>query len=350
RAILEERPYPIKALVVNYNNIMGANANASLVYQALKSPKLELVTVMEQFMTPTAELADYVLPAAHWLEKPSLNTFLGWADWAIGGDAAVPLRPGLKSDYDFFRELGLRLGQAAYWPPGLENLWDECLKPGGLTFRELMDRKEFWIAPAPRYRRHEEVDPTTGQTRGFGTPTGKVELSSTILERLGYNPMPEYSEPAETPYSRPDLARDYPLVLTTGGTNLFHTHQDHRQIASLRRMVPDPLVEVHPETGSALDIAEGDWVCIETVRGKVRQRAKLTRGIDPRVVNADRWWYPEEPGPEPSLHGFWIANINICTDDDPDHCDPMYGSWPVRGLLCRLSKAPAPELGQGSIP
>lgn len=344
RAILDGKPYPVLALVVNYNNIMGSNANAHLVYQALKSPNLELITVMEQFMTPTAELADYVLPAAHWLEKPSLNTFLGWADWAVAGEAALPLQPEHKSDYDFFRELGLRLGQAEHWPPTMDDLWDMCLEPEGLTFRELMGRKEHWIAPAAKYRRHEELDPAKGKPRGFGTPSGKVELQSTILERLGYNPLPEYLEPAETPYSRPDLAVDYPLVLTTGGTQLFHTHQDHRQIASLRRRVPDPVMEIHPQTAAALGIADGDWVYIETARGKVRQKARLTDGIAPRVVNADRWWYPEEPGEEPSLHGFWIANINICTDDELDHCDPMYGSWPLRGLLCRVSKAPAPEL------
>ncbi len=349
RAILDGKPYPVKALVVNYNNIMGCYSNAHLVYQALKSPKLELLTVMEQFMTPTAQLADYVLPAAHWLEKSSLNTFLGWADWAVAGEAALPLQDEHRSDFDFFRELGLRLGQAEYWPPTLEDLWDQCLEPEGLSFRELMGREEHWIAPPPKYRRHEEVDPASGMLRGFGTATGKVELYSTILENLGYSPLPEYQEPAETPYSRPDLARDFPLVLTTGGTSLFHTHQDHRQIASLRRRVPDPLVEVHPETAARLGIAEGDWVCIETVRGKVCQRARLTPGIDPRVVNADRWWYPEEPGEEPSLHGFWIANINVCTDDELDHCDPLYGSWPMRGLLCRLTRAEAPDFTETSV-
>ena len=82
---------------------------------------------------------------------------------------------------------------------------------------------------------------------------------------------------------------------------------------------------------------------IETSRGKVRQKAKLTEDIHPHVVQADRWWYPEEEGPEPSLHGFWKSNVNLLTDDDIDHLDPAYGTWAARGNLCRIQKVKGDE-------
>ncbi len=337
RSILTEDPYPIKAVLIQYHNPLGASAHARLVYEALKSENLALSVVHELFMTPTAELADYVLPACHWLEKSALSTFFGWANVTVAGQRAVEPAYERRNDYELWRDLGRRLGQENYWPDTLEAFWDQMLAPSGLSFEQLVTSPEPWIIEPPRFKKYADPDPATGEPLGFGTPTGKVEFYSTILEQLGYDPLPDYEEPPEIADSL--LASQYPFILITGGTVIESHHQGFRQVSFFREKYPHPPVHIHPETAARLQIGEGDWVYIETPRGRVKQQAKLTDAIHPDVVHADRWYYPEEPGPEPHLHGFWRSNINVLTDDDPDHCDPAYGTWCARANRCKIYKA-----------
>ena len=89
RAILTGRPYPIKAMITWTSNPLLNAANTKLVYQALKSPNLELHVVLEHFMTPTALLADYVLPAASKFEKPTCNSMEDFAPVFSCGERAI---------------------------------------------------------------------------------------------------------------------------------------------------------------------------------------------------------------------------------------------------------------------
>jgi anaerobic selenocysteine-containing dehydrogenase len=172
---------------------------------------------------------------------------------------------------------------------------------------------------------------------GFATPSGKVEIYSTEWKNLGYDPLPSFREPPESPYSRPDLAKKYPLVLTTGGRISVFFHSEFQQIEKLRKMHPFPLFQIHPDTATELGIHEGDWCWIETPRGKIKQKAKLFNGIDPRVIHAEHdWWYPDRPGAEPDLYGIWESSINVLTPNEPPHLDPGYGGTTLRGLLCRV--------------
>jgi thiosulfate reductase/polysulfide reductase chain A len=324
RAMITGEPYPIKALIIQAHNPMVTQANTKLVYKALKS--LDLCVTLDYWMTPTAELSDYVLPIASWMERPDFN-----GDY--GGLQALPSSiPGEydhKNDFEIFRGIGTRLGQDWPWE-NLEEVFDYWLEPVGMTFQQFM-KQEMQVPPPPEYRSYLKT--------GFATTTGKAELSSTILEKLGYDPLPQYEEPPETPLSRPDLAKEFPLILITGGRFRPLFHSEFRHIDSLRRQHPDPLVQVHPETAKKLDINEGDWTWIESPRGKVMMKCQLFKGIDPRVVHCEHgWWYPELPGEEPWLHGVWRSNINILTDDDPDHCNPISGGWPLRTALCKIYK------------
>lgn len=332
RAMLTEKPYPVKVLFTAATNPLLTQANAKLVYEALK--KLDLHVVHDFVMTPSGQLADYVLPAASWLERPYLYNGFGFGKFMVGGEEAVsPVQPGSherKTDYDLWRALGMMAGQEDHWPaPNLEAAYDLRLKPMGMTFKQFMKEKNGFDYPKARFRKYEE--------KGFGTSTGKVELYSTVFEKLGYSPLPVYHEPPESPLSRPERAETYPLILITGGRFDPYYASEHRHIVSFRDRRPDPLVQINPETARELGIRDGDWVWIETARGRVQQRCRFFEGISPRVVHAEYgWWYPEEPGEEPFLHGVWKANINVVTDDDPDDCDPMSGGWPLRTGLCRI--------------
>ncbi|MBI4332643.1 MAG: molybdopterin-dependent oxidoreductase [Chloroflexi bacterium] len=326
RAMLTGKPYPVKAHIVHANNPLLQATNTRLVYDALKS--LDLLAVIDYFMTPTAMIADYVLPAADWLERPILSRFELSRNFVVAGVKAVEPEFERRNDYDFFRGLGIRLGEDWPWP-ALEDVFDYQLKGLGYTFREFVE-KVRGVASAGDYRKYEKS--------GFATPTGKVELYSTIFEGLGYDPLPAYQEPRDTAVASPGLAASYPLILTTGFRTRYFYHTEHRQIKSMRDKHPDPLVQIHPATAKEHGIALGDWVWIETPLGKVKLRCELLRGTDPKVVHAQNgWWFPEQAGEEPNLFGLWQSNVNVLIDDDPEKCDPITGGWPHM-CQCRISK------------
>jgi anaerobic selenocysteine-containing dehydrogenase len=202
-----------------------------------------------------------------------------------------------------------------------------------MTFDELK-QKGFYKVPF-KYRKYENG--------GFRTPTGKIELYSTRFEQLGYAPLPSYQEPPESPISTPEIAADYPLVLTTGGRISFFFNSEHRQLGKLRKAHRDPVAEIHPQTASRFGIVNGTWMWIETRRGRIRQKAKLTNGIDPRVIHVQHgWWFPEQPGPE---YGVWTSNANLLTDNQPPY-DPAMGTYQLRALLCRVAPADVPAAGK----
>jgi thiosulfate reductase/polysulfide reductase chain A len=329
RAAITGKPYPIRAMITTISNPLLTIPNTKLVYKALKS--LDLYVVMDFWMTPSAQLADYVFPAASWLERPV--ALLTGVRYSSLGEAALPARVegeyDRRPDFDLWRGLGIRLGQEKDWWPNFEAALDSVTAPLGHTFNDYIKKFGHVIVGPREERKYEKT--------GFGTKTGKCELYSTLLERLGYDPLPKFYEPSESPISTPQLAKDYPLILITGGRFQPFYQSEHRQIDSLRKQHPDPLIQMNPETASRLGITDGDWVWIETLRGRVRQKCRYFDGIDPRVVNAEHgWWFPELPGEEPWLHGVWESNINVVTDDEPDICNRINGGQPLKGLLCKV--------------
>lgn len=325
QAMREGKPYPVKAFLVFGNNTLSTYANSARVYESLI--KLDFMVCADLFMTPTAELADIVLPAASW---PELNQLAGLptiaANVVLAQQKAVRIGE-CKSDEEIFVELARRM-KLPVGTETVEDVLDAQLAAGtlGITFDELK-RRGFVKLPF-KYRKFENG--------GFKTPTGKIELYSTRLEALGYPPLPYYEEPPESPLNTPEIARDYPLVLTTGGRIPFFFNSEHRQIANLRKARRHPLAEIHPATAARYGIANGDWIWVETRRGQIQQKAKLTTGIDPRVVHVEHgWWFPEEPAPE---YGIWKSNANLLTDNQPPY-DPAMGTYQLRGLLCRIGVA-----------
>jgi thiosulfate reductase / polysulfide reductase chain A len=329
RAAITGKPYPVRAMLTTISNPLLTIPNTKMVYKALKS--LDLYVVMDFWMTPSAELADYVLPAASWLERPV--ALLTGVRYCSLGEAALPAQVEGKydrrPDYALWQGLGVRMGQEKDWWPNFEKALDSIMATTGHGFYEFIRKNGHSIIGPREERKYEKT--------GFGTKTGKCELYSTLLERLGYDPLPKFYEPPESPISTPELARKYPLILINGGRFLPMYNSEHRQIDSLRKQHPEPLIQINPETATRLGISDGDWVWIETLRGRVRQKCQFFDGIDPRVVHAEHgWWFPELPGEEPWLHGVWESNINIVTDDNPDVCNRINGGQPLRGLLCKV--------------
>ena len=116
-------------------------------------------------------------------------------------------------------------------------------------------------------------------------------------------------------------------------------HSELRQVAKLRRLHPNPIVQVHPETAKVLGIADGDWVFIETLRGRCKQRVKLYEGMDPRIIHIEHdWWFPEKPQGKPDFSGAFESNSNMLTPCKEPFLDPGFGGYNLRALLCKVYK------------
>jgi thiosulfate reductase/polysulfide reductase chain A len=325
QAMREGKPYPVKAFLVFGNNTLTTYANARLVHESLM--KLDFMVCADLFLTPTAELADIVLPAALWTEIDQLAGLPTMAANVVLANQKAVQVGECRSDEEIFVDLARRM-KLPVGTDSVEAVLDGQLEAGGagVTFAELK-QKGFVTVPF-KYRKFEEA--------GFKTPTGKIELYSTRFEQMGYPPLPSYEEPPESPISRPDVARNYPLVLTTGARIPYFFNSEHRQIEKLRKARRDPMADIHPDTAARYGIKKGDWIWIETRRGRMRQRARITSGIDPRVISAEHgWWFPEQSAPD---YGVWQSNVNLLTNNDPPY-DPAMGTYQLRALLSRISKA-----------
>jgi anaerobic selenocysteine-containing dehydrogenase len=321
KAILEDDPYHVEALFVPGCAMLHSYNDSEQVRRALG--KVGFCAVSDWFMTPTAEMADIVLPVATYLELDAIHMCEVAPTVSIVQKVAQVGEAW--SDLRIYSGLSQRLGFGeAFWADDIAAA-DYLLGPTGLTFAEL---REVGQLPAQKVYRAHERD-------GFQTPSRKVELYSQQLADWGYDPVPVYREPPETPFSAPGLVERYPLILTSQKPAEF-THTSGRQIPSLREAHPDPLVRLHPDTAAGLGVSEGDWVFIENGRGRIRQRVTLADTLDPRVVVAEpSWWYPER---QDELHGWADSNMNVLASGEPPYGREM-GSTTLRGYLCRVVRA-----------
>lgn len=345
------KPYPIQVLFNSEAGDFMSMANSDYAWEGLK--KIPFFCCPELWFSPLAEMADIVLPVGHWLETPLARVSQG-SSGGLGAQVG-PIKPMFERRV----EMGVcvELAKAAgvpWWPaemgtqwPTVEQLLDFQVAPLNLTWREFVakfqeeswfDMKELSPEKWGTYRRYETGALRADGKPGFPLPTMKVEIWSTILE--SYHPgqdfeIPRHIEPPESPVARPDLVAEYPLILTTGRKIPVYFHNEHRQLPWCRELWPVPLLEINPETAAKLGIKQGDWVWIESPRGRIRQTADLYAGIAPHVVNAEHlWWYPELPAPE---HGYQYSCVNCLVDRYSQ--DAIYGSTCLRGYPVKVYKA-----------
>jgi anaerobic selenocysteine-containing dehydrogenase len=332
--IFTEEPYPIKGMwIQTCNPLAGIGMEPKKWSEALK--KLDFVAVVDLFMNPTAQLADVVLPAATFLEKDGVRSW--WVPLQTINKALKVEE--CKPDIEINFELAKRFDPDFRWK-NIHELFDEILEPSGMTFKEL--QKKGWAFPpeghssAP-YHRFEKGLLRPDKKPGFKTPSGKMELYSTLREEWGYEPIAHYEEPPFTPVSRPDLFKKYPLILSTGRRSPVYFHAEHRNIPWLRNIDPDPVIEIHPDTAKSLDIGNGEWVWVENWLGRCKLKAKVTLIVPPwMVMAAHGWWFPEKAGPEPSLYGVWESNINQLIPMGFQGKDGL--GAPLKHLLCKVYK------------
>jgi anaerobic selenocysteine-containing dehydrogenase len=334
RSIVDGTPYRVRGMVGFGGNMLLSQPGPRAAREALT--RLDFLVFADLFLTPTASLADVVLPVSSAWEREGLRVGFGPTHQ---GEQLVQLRPAAiaplgesRSDTWIACELARRLGLGKQFFDGDVDAGHRfALEPTGVTLEALRSNPQGVRVPIDiGYRRYA--------SKGFATPSRRVEIYASQFLEHGYAPLPEYVEPAVSPASRPDLAARYPLVLTSAKVVQF-CHSQHRNLPRLRRHSPDPTVELHPSAAQARGIAADDWVVVETPNATMRARAHLNPALAPDVLSAQfGWWQQCEPLGLPgyAAEGHGSANYNNLIDAGA--ADPISGTMALRSYVCEVRR------------
>ncbi|UCG85520.1 MAG: molybdopterin-dependent oxidoreductase [Gemmatimonadota bacterium] len=287
--------------------------NSRRLEQALRS--LDLFSTCDFFASPTIDAATVFFPAATHLERQALIT---------AGSGTVQYRPAAvappgaaRGDTELVFELARHMGiHGHFWNGDIHASYDERLEGSGLRFGDLsQDGRPSSVTPSP-------VEERSYKKHGFGTPTGKVEFVSTELEQSGYVGLPIYSEPYWSPVATPTVARDYPLVLTSGGRSRCYTNSQGRALETLRKREPEARLQINPADARSRHIREGDRIEVTSPIGGIEMKAWVTDIVPQGVVHA--------------FHGWAGNNINDLIPDEG--LDPISGFPPFKSSLCEVRR------------
>ena len=274
RAMATGEPYPVKAFITLGNNTLMGFANMQRIHAGLCNQ--DLVVAVEHLKTPTAQLADFVLPGDAWTERACLSDGFGWTAIHRPSQQAVAPAGESRPVYDFWRGLAVRFGFGNRFPwETVEDMLDYRVAKLGLTFAEFAERHPYHMRE-PRFRKYEET--------GFATPSGKVELESSVLEALGFDSLPYWrEEPAADP--------DYPLRLFTGLRDDPFFQTGHRHIEALRRRCPEPRMFITAADAAGAGLEEGGWAEVETRQGACRMRVTVREDMPEGLVRVPHGWW-----------------------------------------------------------
>ncbi len=325
RAMADADPYPVKAFFTLGNNTLLSFPNQHQIHRALLNQ--DLIVAHEIFMTPTAMLADYVLPGDVFSERNHIADTWSWTTrLSLSQKVAEPPEQA-SSTYQFWHDLAHRLGFGKQFPwHSLEEVLDHRLAPSGRTFDEFA-AESYMAMPAPKFRQYRDT--------GFATPSGKVELKSSVLEQLGFDPLPHFRD-VLTP------TEDYPYRVFTGVREdpFFQTGQ--RNIEVLRNRSPLPQLFLHPDDAESEGIGDGDWACLETDTGEVVAQVAVQDSMKQGHIRVPHgWWYPELRG-SAELAGAFISSDAVLCEDADEFLDVEQGIPHFKGFPGRVVKLDAP--------
>lgn len=320
----------IKAFYVPGCNIVVSESDSKRIWEALHA--LDFLVVAELFMTPTAELADLVLPAAHFLETelpmrayqrmgPTLNNYI------LASCKVLEPRGECWDDRKIVFELAKRMGVKIPWN-GIDDFNDWTLEKVGVTFKDIQSRRGRQLSFPVVYGKYMKD--------GFKTPSGKIELYSKTLENLGQDPLPSHQDVFR---GEVEGDKNYPLILIQH-RDVHYMHSEFRQLPSIRSGHQEPLIEINPATAKDLGIKDGEIIYIETpsFNGRISGKARFVDGLHPLTISClSHWWFPEQDGPE---HGCFDSNINTILSHGPPY-DPITGAHQTRAVPCRVTSLQA---------
>ena len=329
RAILKGDPYPVKALLVVGASILTSLPDPDLWKECFR--KLDFMVAFDRFMTGDAMYADIILPATTNFENLGYQRYAG-GYCQLRQKVIDPIGEA-KSSFQFLTQLAGKLGYGHLFPSTEEERVRFAFKDTPVSLEDLEAHPEGVRYEAGRveYRKHEKGLLRSDGKPGFNTPSGKVELTSSMLQRYGYDGLPVYVEPTEGPLASPEVYKKYPLVLNTGARLQSAFRSQHLNIPGLLKLQPKPQVLIHPVDAGVRGISDGGRVWVESPRGKVGVWAKVTDEVMTGQVELN------VGGGSPIQAEAWRgANANFVTD--LENRDPISGFPVYKALLCDVKK------------
>jgi anaerobic selenocysteine-containing dehydrogenase len=329
RAILQGDPYPVKSLLVFGASLLTSLPDPELWKKCFK--QLDFMVVYDRFMTADALYADIVLPATTNYENLGYQRYPG-GYCQLRQRVIDPIEEA-KSGYTFLTTLAKELGYGHLFPATDEERLKWAFETGPISLEELKAHPEGvkFDAGTQEYRKYAKGLLRNDAEPGFDTPSGKVELVSSLLEKYGYDGLPVYVEPAEGPLGNPELCRKYPLVFNSGARLQSAFRSQHLNIPGLLKLQPKPQVLIHPADAKTRRIEDDDKVWVESPRGRVPFWAKVTDDVMTGQVEVN-------VGGGSPIHpeGWREANANYLTDYE--NRDPISGFPVYKALLCEVKK------------
>jgi anaerobic selenocysteine-containing dehydrogenase len=316
-AILDEKPYPLKMVVVQSGNPLVTMADSGRTRAAFA--KLETLVVIDMFLTETAKLADVILPAASCFEKTQLNRSSIRNNPMFLQDAVIQPVGDCWPDWKIVFELGRRLGLEQEFPwQTAEEAIDFQLEPAGVRVADLRANGKGLRIEEIRYEKYRD--------QPFKTPSGKIEFFSSRLAEAGFCGVPFAEGLGPDPISFADQSGAYPVLGISGSRDIRFTNSQYRTIPSLLRAGDGAVVDIHPTDAENQGFAEGDRVVIETPKGAIEMSARISTTVRPGMVRLAWGWGDYDIK----------ANLNSLTEDDIR--GPISGTSTSRSFMCRLRK------------
>ena len=329
RAILDGDPYFLKGLITLGGSIITSFPNPNIWRRCYES--LDALIVIDRFLTNEALYADIVFPATTAFEITSYKRYPGHLSFR---EKIVPPLGEARNDYLILSELAKVLGYGDRYPQSEEEMLKFVFDQSSVSLEQLRSKPEGISLPSPPmvYEKWKTGLLRKDKKPGFETPSGKFEISSNLLKKYGYDDLPIYQEPSEGLLGSPELAKEFPLVLTTGTRIQSAFRSQHLNIPGLLKLQDRPNILIHPDDAEPRGIRNGDKVRVRTKRGGVLFYAKVTKRIMKGVIEANMG------GGGPLQPQAWReANVNELTD--PENRDPISGFPVFKALLCEVELA-----------
>ncbi len=321
-AIINKKPYPIKVLIIQGTNPVVTVANTKRFLKALDS--LDLIIVIDLFMTQTAKYADIVLPTTTSFETTRINFPALYSNQVVLQDKIINSLGNSWPDWKITFELARRMNFEKEFPwKNVEQAIDYQLEPTGITVKQLRSKPEgIDFQHKKSYLKYLED--------GFHTPSKKVEILSEKLQRYGFSGLPSFKLSIEN-YSYYKLKEEYPLLAISGARPNYFVHSQFRNIESLLKYEPEPLVDIHSLDAKERKIENGDLIKIFTPNGSIEMKANVSNIISPGIIRIPWGWG------ESNL----TYNANNLTDDSEK--SPITSTTSNRSFMCNISKSSKKE-------
>jgi thiosulfate reductase/polysulfide reductase chain A len=268
QAIESEDPYPLKALIANRFEPLQSIADSAATRRALN--KLDLIVAIDVNYSEIAWYADVILPESIYLERAdSIQVAAGLKPQLFIRRQAVSPRYDTRPAWQILKDLAVRLGLGRYFPyETIEDIWNFQLKDMGVKIEDF-DAKGF-VALTDKTLLWDRA-----QGLKFKTPSGKIELVSSLLEQAGF--------PSFAPYEPvpPPPEGSFKMMV---GRCAAHTHVSTQNNVMLHELVPENELWLNPESAGRLGVKDGQLVEVTSPVGTGKIKAKVTEFIHPEAV------------------------------------------------------------------